>query len=97
MATMKGAELGEVIVDSGESAKSLNRPGLQRLLTLVNGRQLDAVIVANLDRLTRSVKDLRAQDARLCRRIGLDQGSSARSPLFLKTRHNRRGRGRGNK
>jgi hypothetical protein len=32
MATVQGAELLEVIVDGGESAKNLNRPGLQRLL-----------------------------------------------------------------
>jgi len=58
MATVQGAELSEVIVDGGESAKSLNRPGLQRLLDLVNAGKTNAVIVAKLDRLTRSVKDL---------------------------------------
>ena len=41
-----------------ESAKNLNRPGLQRLLTSVNGGKVNAVIIAKLDRLTRSVKDL---------------------------------------
>jgi DNA invertase Pin-like site-specific DNA recombinase len=58
MATVRGAELGEVIVDGGESAKDLNRPGVQRLLELINTGKVDAVIVAKLDRLTRSVKDL---------------------------------------
>src|ERR1700688_2244349 len=58
MGTVQGADLLEVIVDGGESAKSLNRPGLQRLLALVNAGKIDAVIVAKLDRLTRSVKDL---------------------------------------
>ena len=58
MATVQSAELLEVIVDGGESAKSLNRPGLQRLLGLVNAGKIDSVIVAKLDRLTRSVKDL---------------------------------------
>src|ERR1017187_1410042 len=58
MATVQGAELIDVIVDGGESAKSLNRPGLQRLMELVNGGKVQAVIVAKLDRLTRSVKDL---------------------------------------
>ncbi len=53
MATVQGAELSEVIVDGGESAKSLNRPGVQRLLGLVDARAIDAVIVAKLDRLTR--------------------------------------------
>jgi DNA invertase Pin-like site-specific DNA recombinase len=54
-ATVQGAELIEVIVDGGESAKSLNRPGLQRLLGVVNSGKVNAVIVAKLDRLTRSV------------------------------------------
>src|SRR5277367_71110 len=58
MATVQGADLVEVIVDGGESAKSLNRPGLQRLLDRVNAGKIEAVIVAKLDRLTRSVKDL---------------------------------------
>jgi site-specific DNA recombinase len=58
MATVQGADLSEVIIDGGESAKSLNRPGLQRLLGLVNAGKIDSVIVAKLDRLTRSVKDL---------------------------------------
>lgn len=58
MGTVQGAELLDVIVDGGESAKSLDRPGLQRLMGLVNGGKVQAVIVAKLDRLTRSVKDL---------------------------------------
>ena len=58
MATVQGADLLDVIVDGGESAKSLNRPGLQRLMGLVNSGKVQAVIVAKLDRLTRSVKDL---------------------------------------
>lgn len=60
MAVVGGADgdLDEVIVDGGESAKDLNRPGVQRLLALVDGGKVDSVIVAKLDRLTRSVKDL---------------------------------------
>src|SRR5271156_4200639 len=58
MATVQSADLLDVIVDVGESAKSLNRPGLQRLLDLINAGKVEAVIVAKLDRLTRSVKDL---------------------------------------
>ena len=58
MATVQGSDLLDVIVDGGESAKSLNRPGLQQLLVLVNEGKVQAVIVAKLDRLTRSVKDL---------------------------------------
>jgi DNA invertase Pin-like site-specific DNA recombinase len=58
MATVQGADLLEVIVDGGESAKNLNRPGLRRLIALAEAGKVDAVIVAKLDRLTRSVKDL---------------------------------------
>src|ERR1700732_2703563 len=58
MAVVHNAELIDIIVDGGESAKSLNRPGMQRLLALVDAGKVKAVIVAKLDRLTRSVKDL---------------------------------------
>src|SRR5277367_112139 len=58
MALVQGAELSDIIVESGESAKSLNRPGMTKLLALVDAGQVKAVIVAKLDRLTRSVKDL---------------------------------------
>src|SRR6266567_1957004 len=58
MAVVQGAELSEIIVESGESAKSLNRPGMAKLLAIVDGGAVKAVIVAKLDRLTRSVKDL---------------------------------------
>jgi DNA invertase Pin-like site-specific DNA recombinase len=58
MSVVHSAELLEIIVDGGESAKSLQRPGMERLLALVDGKKVQAVIVAKLDRLTRSVKDL---------------------------------------
>jgi DNA invertase Pin-like site-specific DNA recombinase len=58
MATVQGAELAEVITDGGESAKTLSRPGMARLLSLVDQGKVDTVIVTKLDRLTRSVKDL---------------------------------------
>src|SRR6202048_4346964 len=58
MSVVHDAELLDIIVDSGESAKSLQRPGMERLLALVDGKQVQAVIIAKLDRLTRSVKDL---------------------------------------
>src|SRR5579863_4455362 len=58
MVVVHGADLADIIVEAGESAKSLNRPGMQRLLALVDAGEVQAVIVAKLDRLTRSVKDL---------------------------------------
>jgi len=58
MAVVQGVELCEVIIDAGESAKSLNRPGMTRLLELVESHAVEVVIIAKLDRLTRSVADL---------------------------------------
>jgi DNA invertase Pin-like site-specific DNA recombinase len=58
MAVVQNATLLEVIVEGGESAKNLNRPGLQQILSLIQAGKVQAVIVAKLDRLTRSVKDL---------------------------------------
>lgn len=58
MAVVQGAEVAEVITDAGESAKSLLRPGMARLLAMVDAKEVQVVIVAKLDRLTRSVKDL---------------------------------------
>src|SRR5207253_9354640 len=37
---------------------TMNRPGLPRVLSMVSAGKVQAVIVAKLDRLTRSVKDL---------------------------------------
>jgi len=58
MAVVQGADLAEAIIDAGESAKSLKRPGMERLLSLVDAGAVDVVIIAKLDRLTRSVADL---------------------------------------
>jgi DNA invertase Pin-like site-specific DNA recombinase len=58
MSVVQGAELLDVVVDGGESGKNMDRPGLERVLSLVEGGKVQAVIVAKLDRLTRSVKDL---------------------------------------
>ncbi len=48
----------EVIEDGGFSASTLKRPGVKRLLSMVKGREVDAVVVLKLDRLTRSLRDL---------------------------------------
>jgi site-specific DNA recombinase len=55
---VQAAELAEIVTDAGESAKSLDRPGMERLLALVDARAVDVVIIAKLDRLTRSARDL---------------------------------------
>lgn len=58
MAVVQGVELAEIIVDAGESAKTLRRPGMARLLDLVDAGDVATVICYKLDRLTRSVRDL---------------------------------------
>jgi DNA invertase Pin-like site-specific DNA recombinase len=45
MAVVQGAEIVELIVDGGESAKNLDRPGMERLLALVDERKVDTVII----------------------------------------------------
>ncbi len=50
-------EVVEAIADAGESARSLNRPGLQRALAMLKRGEADGLAVTKLDRLTRSVAD----------------------------------------
>lgn len=47
-----------VVIDAGESAKSLQRPGIEAVLELVKTGHVSRIVVAKLDRLTRSVRDL---------------------------------------
>ncbi len=49
MAVVQGTEMAEVIIDAGEFAKSLNRPGMARLMSLVDAGAVDTVIIAKLD------------------------------------------------
>lgn len=51
-------EIVEIVEDAGVSAKTLNRPGLARVLEALEGGRAEGVLVAKLDRLTRSVRDL---------------------------------------
>ena len=51
-------ELAEVIVDAGQSAKTLARPGLQQALAMLKTGEAQGLLVLKLDRLTRSVRDL---------------------------------------
>ena len=51
-------DLVAVEVDAGFSAKSLDRPGLDRVLGMLRAGTADALLVVKLDRLTRSVRDL---------------------------------------
>lgn len=51
-------DLVEVIEEPGKSGKNLKRPGMTRALELLEGGEVQALVVLSLDRLTRSVKDL---------------------------------------
>lgn len=62
--TVQDLTLIEVIADEGQSAKTLDRPGLRRALGMLDRCEADGIIIPKLDRLTRSVKDL----AELCDR-----------------------------
>lgn len=52
-----GAEVVQEYLDRGESAKTADRPALQRMLGDVAAQQIDYVIVHKLDRLARSRVD----------------------------------------
>lgn len=51
-------DLVDVIVDAGASAKTLERPCLQKALGMLRKGEAEALLVVKLDRLTRSVRDL---------------------------------------
>ncbi len=56
-AARRGWELLTIHEDAGLSGKSLNRPGLADALAMVEGDAASAIIVAKLDRLSRSLVD----------------------------------------
>jgi site-specific DNA recombinase len=58
MATVHDLTLSDILIDAGASAASLKRPALAELLALVDAGKVATVIIAKLDRLTRSVRDL---------------------------------------
>jgi site-specific DNA recombinase len=49
--------LVDVVVDAGVSAKTLKRPGLTEALAALKSKKADGMVIAKLDRLSRSVKD----------------------------------------
>lgn len=52
-----GWTLIDTIEDAGYSARDLKRPGIRLALDLLSARQADALVVAKLDRLSRSMLD----------------------------------------
>jgi len=47
-----------IIIDDGQSAKSLHRPGMQAVLSAVKSGDIGTLVVLKLDRITLSVGDL---------------------------------------
>ena len=57
-AIVSDVDLIEILSDDGHSAATLKRPAMTEMLARLDGGLVDMIIVAKLDRLTRSVKDL---------------------------------------
>lgn len=80
----RGWQLAEVIEDAGYSARTLNRPGIARALELLDSGQAAGLIVAKLDRLSRSMLDFTALMDRAQRKgwdlVALDMGVDTSTP-----------------
>ena len=55
---LEGLELVDIIIDEGKSGKNLNRSGIDKIVSLSEAKEVDAVVVYKLDRLTRKTRDL---------------------------------------
>ena len=51
-------DLIDIIIDDGWSAKDLNRQGMQEAIERLEDESIDGIVIATLDRLTRSMRDL---------------------------------------
>jgi DNA invertase Pin-like site-specific DNA recombinase len=82
----RGWELVEIVEDAGFSAKNLERPGIRRALPMLEGRArlADVLMVAKLDRLSRSVHDAAGLLARSQHKgwslVALDVGVDTSTP-----------------
>lgn len=56
-AALYDLDLVAIEVDAGASAKSLDRPALARALAMLDRNEADGLVIAKLDRLSRSVGD----------------------------------------
>jgi site-specific DNA recombinase len=56
-AELYGIKIVDVVEDAGFSAKTLDRPGLKSILARLKRKEVDGVLVAKLDRLSRNVGD----------------------------------------
>ena len=56
-ARLHGLELVDLVSDAGISGKSLDRPGISRILEGLKAGEASGIVVAKMDRLSRSVGD----------------------------------------
>lgn len=83
-AERRGWKLVEVIEDAGYSGKNLKRPGIQAALEALQSRRADTLVVAKLDRLSRSLLDFAGLMDKATRErwalVALDLGVDTTSP-----------------
>jgi DNA invertase Pin-like site-specific DNA recombinase len=80
----RGWQLVSVIEDAGYSAKDMRRPGVQEALQVLKAGRADALVVARLDRLSRSMLDfsrvMHVAQKQHSALIALDVGVDSSSP-----------------
>jgi DNA invertase Pin-like site-specific DNA recombinase len=83
-AERRGWQLVEIIEDAGYSARDLHRPGVQTALDALREKRADTLVVAKLDRLSRSILDFAGLMDRATREhwalVALDLGVDTTSP-----------------
>lgn len=83
-AERRGWNLIEVVEDAGYSAKDLRRPGIQAALEALKRHKADTLVVAKLDRLSRSMLDFAGLMDRATREgwalVALDLGVDTSTP-----------------
>jgi DNA invertase Pin-like site-specific DNA recombinase len=83
-ATRRGWVLVKLVTDAGYSAKNLRRPGILAVLEALHSGEADALVVAKLDRLSRSMLDFASLMDRSQREgwalVALDLGVDTTTP-----------------
>lgn len=86
-AASRGYEVIEVVVDGAQSGGSLDRPGMARVLELVDAGDVDVVMATKADRLSRSLHDLlglwRRLEARGVELVTADEVIDTSTPLGM--------------
>lgn len=51
-------ELVDIVIDGGQSGKNMDRPGLKKVIALLEAKRAYGVVVTKLDRLSRNIVDI---------------------------------------